>query len=132
MPPARCPFLILFGGEGSPTKIDYRKSCSLSLTSLLEDLGYYCYCKLNVCVCVFFWEFQIWHGSSWCPPTGFRIDVEHLGHEHTTALCCVGDVDLGRGALKFGLSKVLWLKSAYWKLSTLDGYLILVCPGYLL
>ena len=30
-----CPFL----GEGSPSKIDYRKKGTLILTSLLEDLG---------------------------------------------------------------------------------------------
>ena len=30
---------ILFWGEGSPTKIDYRKKGTLLLTSLLEDLG---------------------------------------------------------------------------------------------
>ena len=28
-----------FLGEGSPTKIDYRKKGTLILTSLLEDLG---------------------------------------------------------------------------------------------
>ena len=28
-----------FWGEGSPTKIDYRKEGALILTSLLEDLG---------------------------------------------------------------------------------------------
>ena len=28
-----------FFGEGSPTKIDYRKKGTLVLTSLLEDLG---------------------------------------------------------------------------------------------
>ena len=32
------PFYV-FWGEGSPTKIDYRKKGSLSLASLLEDLG---------------------------------------------------------------------------------------------
>ena len=38
-PPTRCPFLPIFFGEGSPTKIDYRnKSGTLILTSLLEDL----------------------------------------------------------------------------------------------
>ena len=31
-------FLILFGWEGSPTKIDYRKKGTLILTTLLEDL----------------------------------------------------------------------------------------------
>ena len=31
--------LLPFFGEGSPTKIDYRKKGTLSLTSLLEDLG---------------------------------------------------------------------------------------------
>ena len=30
--------LLLFFGEGSPTKIDYRKKGTLILTSLLEDL----------------------------------------------------------------------------------------------
>ena len=30
--------LPFFGGEGSPTKIDYRKKGTLTLTSLLEDL----------------------------------------------------------------------------------------------
>ena len=35
--PARCPF-TLFLGEGSPTKIEYRKRGTLILTSLLEDL----------------------------------------------------------------------------------------------
>ena len=34
------PFLtVSFFGEGSPTKIDYRKQGTLVLTSLLEDLG---------------------------------------------------------------------------------------------
>ena len=33
------PFLTLFGGEGSPTKIDYREKGTLILTSLLEDLA---------------------------------------------------------------------------------------------
>ena len=37
-PPARCPFSPPFLGEGSPTKIDYRKRGTLILTSLLEDL----------------------------------------------------------------------------------------------
>ena len=39
-PPARCPFSpVSFLGEGSPTKIDYRKkSVILFPTSLLEDL----------------------------------------------------------------------------------------------
>ena len=36
-PPARCPFSPAFFGEGSPTKIDYRKKGTLILTSLLED-----------------------------------------------------------------------------------------------
>ena len=38
-PPARCPFLTPFLGEGSPTRIDHRKKQgSLIQTSLLEDL----------------------------------------------------------------------------------------------
>ena len=37
--PAGCPFSPLFGGEGSPTKIDYRKKIGYPIvTSLLEDL----------------------------------------------------------------------------------------------
>ena len=32
------PLYQLFLGEGSPTKIDYRKKGTLALTSLLEDL----------------------------------------------------------------------------------------------
>ena len=32
------PVLTPFLGEGSPTKIDYRKNGTLLLTSLLEDL----------------------------------------------------------------------------------------------
>ena len=36
--PARCPFTVYFLGEGSPTKIDYRKKGTLILTSLLADL----------------------------------------------------------------------------------------------
>ena len=35
-PPARCPSLPLFGWEGSPTKIDYRKKGTLILTSDLD------------------------------------------------------------------------------------------------
>ena len=38
---SRCPssgLVHFFGGEGSPTKIDYRKKGTLILTSLLEDL----------------------------------------------------------------------------------------------
>ena len=37
-PSARCPFTVSFFGEGSPTKIDYRKKGTLILTSLLEHL----------------------------------------------------------------------------------------------
>ena len=38
-PPARCPTSHpLFGCEGSPPKIDYRRKGSLIRTSLLEDL----------------------------------------------------------------------------------------------
>ena len=38
-PPARCPSLpFLFGWEGSPSKIDYRKNGTLILSSLPEDL----------------------------------------------------------------------------------------------
>ena len=33
------PLNPFFGGEGSPTKIDYRKMCPLILPSLLEDLA---------------------------------------------------------------------------------------------
>ena len=32
------PFLTLFWGEGSPTKLGYREKGTLILTSLLEDL----------------------------------------------------------------------------------------------
>ena len=38
-PPARCPLSSVFGWEGFPTKIDYRKGGTLILTSLLEDLA---------------------------------------------------------------------------------------------
>ena len=37
--PPVVPFLTLFWGEGSPTKIDYIKKGALILTSLLEDLA---------------------------------------------------------------------------------------------
>ena len=38
-PPSSALLNPFFGGEGSPTKIDYRKRDTLILTSLLEDLG---------------------------------------------------------------------------------------------
>ena len=38
--PPVVPFLTPFLGEGSPTKIDYRKKGTVILISLLEDLGY--------------------------------------------------------------------------------------------
>ena len=37
--PPVVPFLTPFLGEGSPTKMDYRKNGTLILTSLLEDLA---------------------------------------------------------------------------------------------
>ena len=37
-PPGLRPFTVSFLGEGSPTKLDYRKQGTLILTSPLEDL----------------------------------------------------------------------------------------------
>ena len=39
--PPVVPFYQLFPGEGSPTKIDYRKKGTLFPSSLLEDLVYF-------------------------------------------------------------------------------------------
>ena len=55
--PPVVPFLTLFMGEGSPTKIDYRKKGALILTSLLQDLANLKFLKGAMTITYTFWEF---------------------------------------------------------------------------
>ena len=44
--PPVVPFLPFFG-EGSPTKLDYRRKGTLILTVVLEDLAQSCFCPMT-------------------------------------------------------------------------------------
>ena len=67
------PFYQSFFGEGSPTKINYRKKGSLILTSLLEDL-----------VVILGWTWQAMSfekfSKSSGKPAGSEKQAEAIGH----------------------------------------------------
>ena len=70
---------FLFWGEGSPTKIGYRKKGTLILTSLLEDLGL----KKRCCIC-----------RQKCSRPGLRSEVSAYqtafrGHVRSSSGCAI-------------------------------------------
>ena len=57
-----------FFGEGSPTKMDYKKTGTLILTSLLEDLGGFAF-KVSFVNRTYVGRHQL---GDFCPPTTFE------------------------------------------------------------